>query len=85
MLDDMIDVDAFIRDGFVKVEQAVPCEIAEEARDLLWAQIGLAPTEPQSWKQPVVWTADLTGAGPFGELASMLLLTEPHTPPASDT
>ncbi len=35
MVDDVIDVDAFIRDGFVKVEQAVPREIDEEARDLL--------------------------------------------------
>ncbi|WP_458319497.1 mitomycin antibiotics/polyketide fumonisin biosynthesis protein [Mycolicibacterium brisbanense] len=66
----MVDVDAFIRDGFVRVEQAAPRQIADQARDLLWRQMGLSPALPQSWTQPVVWTADLTGAGPFGELVA---------------
>ncbi|WP_211296124.1 mitomycin antibiotics/polyketide fumonisin biosynthesis protein [Mycobacterium aquaticum] len=70
----MIDVDAFIRDGYVKVERAAPRQIADQARDLLWHQMGLSPARPQSWTQPVVWTADLTGAGPFGELASSVRL-----------
>ncbi|WP_102141837.1 mitomycin antibiotics/polyketide fumonisin biosynthesis protein [Mycobacterium hubeiense] len=65
----MIDVEAFVRDGFVKLEQAVPRGIADAARDLLWKQIGLSPHRPESWTQPVVWAADLTGEGPFGQLA----------------
>jgi hypothetical protein len=64
----MVDIDAFVRDGFVKLEQAAPREIAEAACDLLWQQIGLSPDDPGSWTQPVVWAADLTGAGPFGRL-----------------
>ena len=65
----MIDIDAFQRDGFVKVEQAVPTEIADAARNLLWRQIGLSPDEPKSWTQPVAWAADMTGSGPFGASA----------------
>lgn len=70
----VVDVDAFKRDGFVKVEQAVPAEIADAARDLLWAQIGLSPDDPASWATAVVWAADLTGAGPFGQVVNSVPL-----------
>ncbi|OHU05771.1 MULTISPECIES: mitomycin antibiotics/polyketide fumonisin biosynthesis protein [Mycobacterium] len=72
----VVDVDAFKRDGFVKIEQAVPPEIADAARDLLWRQIGLSPQDPASWTKPVMWAADLTGAGPFGQLARSVRLGE---------
>ncbi|OMC39054.1 mitomycin antibiotics/polyketide fumonisin biosynthesis protein [Mycobacterium sp. GA-1841] len=72
----MVNVDAFTRDGFVKIEQAAPAEIADAARDLLWAQIGLSPDDPASWTNAVVWAADLTGAGPFGQLVSSVALTD---------
>lgn len=64
----VVDVDAFVRDGFVKIEQAAPAETAAAARDLLWKQIGLCPDEPASWPGPVVWATDLTGQGPFRQL-----------------
>lgn len=66
----VIDVNEFMRDGFVKIEQAASTEIADAARDLLWKQIGQSPDEPASWTQPVVWAADLTGHGPFGRLSN---------------
>ena len=69
----VVDVEVFKRDGFVKVEQAAPTEIADAARDLLWTQIGLSPDEPESWPGPVVWTADLTGSGPFRHLVGNAL------------
>lgn len=72
----VVNVDAFERDGFVKIEQAAPAEIADAARDLLWAQIGLSPDDPASWPGAVVWAADLTGAGPFGQLVNSALLTD---------
>ncbi|KHO26927.1 mitomycin antibiotics/polyketide fumonisin biosynthesis protein [Mycolicibacterium setense] len=72
----VVNVDAFKRDGFVKIEQAVPAEIADAARDLLWSQIGLSADEPASWTVPVVWAADLTGAGPFRELVRSASLAE---------
>jgi len=58
----------FYRDGFTKIEQAAPREVADAARELLWQQLGLSPDEPESWTEPVRWAADMTGAGPFGEL-----------------
>ncbi|CQD07469.1 mitomycin antibiotics/polyketide fumonisin biosynthesis protein [Mycolicibacterium conceptionense] len=75
----VVDVDAFERDGFVKLEQAVPVEIADAARDLLWHQIGVRADEPASWTSPVVWAADLTGAGPFQRLVRNAALTERST------
>jgi hypothetical protein len=65
----MLDVDEFTENGFLKVEEAVPREIADAARDVLWTRIGLPPDCPESWTKPVIWTADLTGEGPFGVLA----------------
>ncbi|MDZ4265066.1 MAG: phytanoyl-CoA dioxygenase family protein [Mycobacterium sp.] len=65
----MVDVEAFRTDGFVKVEQAAPRAVADAARALLWRQLGVSPDDPASWTQPVMWASDLTGAGPFGELA----------------
>ncbi|MCP2362357.1 hypothetical protein HD597_009377 [Nonomuraea thailandensis] len=64
---DSIDVEQFVRDGFAKLEGIVPREVGDAARALLWQRIGLSPDEPSGWTQPVVWTADLTGEGPFGQ------------------
>ncbi|SDM10894.1 phytanoyl-CoA dioxygenase family protein [Nonomuraea jiangxiensis] len=66
----VVDVDRFVADGFVKLEAAVPREVGDAARALVWQQIGLSPDDPAGWRQPVVWAADLTGHGPFGELVS---------------
>ncbi|MCP9272632.1 phytanoyl-CoA dioxygenase family protein [Mycolicibacterium arenosum] len=65
----MVDIDAFTASGFLKVEGAVPREVADAARALLWEQLEWSPDEPDEWTEPVRWVADLTGAGPFGELA----------------
>ncbi|MGW0809895.1 phytanoyl-CoA dioxygenase family protein [Nonomuraea sp. NPDC002799] len=65
---DVIDVEAFVADGFAKVEAVVPREVGDAARALLWRRMGLSPDEPSGWTRPVVWTADLTGEGPFGEI-----------------
>ena len=65
----MVDIDAFTASGFVKVEGAVPREVADAARALLWEQLEWSPDEPDGWTEPVRWVADLTGVGPFGELA----------------
>lgn len=72
----MVDVEAFRTDGFVKVEQAAPRAAADAARALLWRQLGVSPDDPASWTQPVMWASDLTGSGPFGELARSRRLAE---------
>jgi hypothetical protein len=65
----MLDPAGFAENGVLKLDDAAPRDIADAARDLLWAQIGLSPDDPESWTKPVVWAADLTGGGPFGVLA----------------
>jgi len=64
----MLALDAFTENGFLKIDEAVRRETADAARQLLWTQIGLSPERPDTWTEPVVWAADLTGHGPFGEL-----------------
>lgn len=68
----MTDLDAFLAHGYVRVERTVPRAVADAARDLLWNRLGLSPDGP--WTEPVRWTADLTGAGPFGELVASPVL-----------
>ncbi|MFI0418908.1 phytanoyl-CoA dioxygenase family protein [Spongiactinospora sp. 9N601] len=63
-----VDIDRFVTDGFVKLTAAAPREVGDAARALLWQRIGLSPDDPSGWREPVVWTADLTGEGPFGQI-----------------
>lgn len=67
-LDRMLDLDAFVADGYVKVERAAPRSVADAARAALWEQMRLSRDAPEDWSVPVVWASDMTGAGPFGEL-----------------
>lgn len=69
----MVDLDAFAKDGYLYLEQAVLRPAADAARELLWQRIGVT-RDPAGWTQPVVWTADLTGEGPFGELVRSPML-----------
>jgi hypothetical protein len=48
-------VQAFARDGFVKVAQAFPRELADTCTTLLWQHIGADPDDPASWPGPVRW------------------------------
>lgn len=65
----MVDVAAFVRDGFVKIERPGLRDVADAARAVLWQSIPPSPDDPSTWTEPVVWTADLSGLGPFGRLA----------------
>lgn len=48
------EVQNFIDDGFVKIENAFSAELAKQCKDELWAEIGLSPDEPEKWTEPVV-------------------------------
>lgn len=71
----MVDLAAFLSQGYVKVSAVVPRDVADEARAQLWRQLGLTPDEPGNWHEPVQWTADLTGAGPFGDIVRSPVLS----------
>jgi hypothetical protein len=47
-------VDAFIRDGFVRLERVFPRALADECVELLWPRIGCAANAPESWTRPVL-------------------------------
>ena len=72
----MVDLDAFRTHGFVKVDGVVPRAVADAARAQLWQQVGWSTDEPSEWPEPVRWVADLTGAGPFGEIARSPILAD---------
>ncbi|MCY1031190.1 phytanoyl-CoA dioxygenase family protein [Corallococcus sp. BB11-1] len=53
MVDDA-QVEQFIRDGFVRIDDAFPREVADAARELLWRDTGCDPTLPSTWTRPVI-------------------------------
>lgn len=47
-------IDAFIADGFVRIDHAFPRTLAEEAAAILWRDAGCDPGDPASWRGPVI-------------------------------
>ena len=62
-------IDNFINEGFVKIENAFPIEIADECRDILWNATQCDPNNPKSWTQPVIRIGEL-GLDPFIKAAN---------------
>lgn len=66
-------VEQFMRDGFLRLDQAFPRELAEQARAIMWRDIPFDPHAPATWTQPVVRLPFYTG-GPFQKAANTPLL-----------
>lgn len=66
-------VQAFINDGFIKIETAFSADLAKQCRDALWAEIGLSPDRPESWTEPVVRVGFRTSP-PFAAAANTPVL-----------
>ncbi|MGJ4951377.1 phytanoyl-CoA dioxygenase [Bradyrhizobium sp. HKCCYLS20291] len=47
-------IDQFINDGFVRVEEAFSRELADAARAILWRDLPCRADDPTSWTRPVV-------------------------------
>ena len=47
-------IDAFVSDGFVKLEGAFPRATAEACSNIIWRALGLSPDQPEQWTQPVM-------------------------------
>jgi hypothetical protein len=62
-------VQNFIDDGFIKIENAFSTDLAKQCRDELWADIGLSPDEPGNWIQPVIRVGSKASV-PFLEVAN---------------
>ncbi|MGC4046506.1 MAG: phytanoyl-CoA dioxygenase family protein [Armatimonas sp.] len=63
------DIQGFIQNGYVRLRQAFPRELAEQCRQLLWEQTGLSPEDPEDWNQPVIRLGSQT-AEPFRQAAN---------------
>jgi hypothetical protein len=44
----------FIRDGFVRIDQAFSRADADAGRAILWRDSGCDPDDPKTWTKPVV-------------------------------
>lgn len=47
-------VSSFIADGFVRLDNAFPRELADEGRAILWRATGCDPDNPATWTRPVI-------------------------------
>jgi hypothetical protein len=50
-------VQTFIEDGFIRVDDAFGADLARRCVDELWATMGLSPDHPEGWTVPVVRVA----------------------------
>jgi hypothetical protein len=57
-------IDRFITEGFVRLDEAFPRDIADQCRAILWTATGCDPTDRSTWTQPVIRIAS-RGDAPF--------------------
>ncbi|MBI1358044.1 MAG: phytanoyl-CoA dioxygenase [Acidobacteria bacterium] len=61
-------VEQFVEDGFVRIDEAFSTDVARRVRDALWPLTGCDRDDPATWAQPVVRLGMFT-QGPFVEAA----------------
>ncbi|RYZ51651.1 MAG: phytanoyl-CoA dioxygenase [Sphingobacteriales bacterium] len=47
-------VEKFVKDGYAKIESAVPADICEQIRDILWRDTGVDRNDRSTWTKPVI-------------------------------
>ena len=63
----------FIHEGFVKIPQAFPREVADQARSILWRDTGCDESDPATWTKPVI-RLGAYGQEPFAKAVNTPLL-----------
>ena len=48
------EVQQFVHDGFVRLEQAFSRQLADQCRARLWCDTGCDPDDPKTWTRPVI-------------------------------
>ncbi len=66
-------IDNFIDQGFVKIENAFSKEIAAQSRAILWEATQCDPTDPRTWIHPVIRIGEM-GLEPFKKAANTKIL-----------
>ena len=66
-------IQQFIEQGFVRIDNAFPRELAEQGRAILWRDLPCSEHAPSTWTRPVT---RLSGSGnpPFPEIANTKVL-----------
>lgn len=67
-------IDAFIADGFVRIDNAFSEDTAAACRAILWKAAGVDPDEPRTWTKPVIRLGGFSDL-PFREAANAPALT----------
>ena len=70
-------LEAFINQGFVRIDEAFPRQLADECRAILWKDTGCNPEDRSTWTRPVVWLGNYEQA-PFVQVANTPLLREAY-------
>ncbi len=65
---------SFIADGFVRIDNAFPADLADECRAMLWRDTGVDPDDPATWTKPVIGLGGY-GQAPFRAAANTPTLT----------
>jgi hypothetical protein len=66
---DAAQIDRFITDGFIRIDDAFPRALADAAREILWKATGCNPDDPATWTRPVIQLGMFTQP-PFVEAAN---------------
>lgn len=77
------ELEQFIEQGYLKLENAFSKELAAECRSLLWKTIQLDPDAPETWTKPVIWLGEI-GLEPFRQAANTAVLLQAFQQLASD-
>lgn len=67
------EIESFIRDGFVRIDNAFSTETAAAAREILWRDCGCDPNNRSTWTRPVIRLLDYPQQ-PFKEAANTAIL-----------
>jgi len=60
---------SFADDGYLRLDAAFPRALADDARAILWRDLGLSPDDPAAWTEPVIRLGMYTQP-PFVEAAN---------------
>lgn len=66
-------ISAFINDGFVRIDNAFPRDLADQGRAILWRDTGCDPDNPATWTKPVIRLGGYSDL-PFRQAANTPLL-----------
>lgn len=62
-------IEQFVHDGFVRIDEAFPRALADACRRVLWLATGCAEDAPSAWTRPVVRIGEISNP-PFREAAN---------------